>query len=335
MSLPPMFVGWKVPETRGPESGNGLPAESLSVIVTLLAEVAPPTSDIMIAFCPSGPTSRMSTSSGNTWLKLLSVTVTVLTVPVTPEIDMLDGYGEATPPAGIVIEVGLHPLGQVPLTVTVKLQLPPGPPAEAVHVTVVTPVGKKEPEAGEQVTVPQSPLVVGAEYVTTAPQLPGEFSAVTFPGQVKTQASAGTVVIFKHQPPPILPRSPLESSFTYRLQVPFGGVPVKTLNAEAPDGAGAGAGNISAPSTTSVGLNVPLASGPPSDRLLAAASSRVMVNPLTALPPPTSERMMAFCPPGPTRSISTSSGNAWLKLFRVTVTVFTNPVLPEIEMFEG
>jgi len=45
------------------------------------------------------------------------------------------------------------------LTVTVNEQLPP---ADAVQVTVVVPFGKKDPDAGLQVTVPQVPVVVGA-----------------------------------------------------------------------------------------------------------------------------------------------------------------------------
>jgi hypothetical protein len=49
--------------------------------------------------------------------------------------------------------------GWVSLTVTVKLQLGP---AEVVQVTVVTPLSNVDPEAGVQVTVPQSPVAVGA-----------------------------------------------------------------------------------------------------------------------------------------------------------------------------
>jgi hypothetical protein len=49
--------------------------------------------------------------------------------------------------------------GCVSLTVTVKVQLGP---ELVVQVTVVVPFGKNEPEAGEQVTVPQVPVVVGA-----------------------------------------------------------------------------------------------------------------------------------------------------------------------------
>jgi hypothetical protein len=46
------------------------------------------------------------------------------------------------------------------LTVTVKLQLGP---AVVLHVTVVTPIGKVEPDDGTQVTVPHPPTVDGAE----------------------------------------------------------------------------------------------------------------------------------------------------------------------------
>ena len=45
-------------------------------------------------------------------------------------------------------------------TVIVNEQLPK--PIDDVAVTVVVPTGKNEPEAGEVVTVPQSPEVVGA-----------------------------------------------------------------------------------------------------------------------------------------------------------------------------
>lgn len=47
----------------------------------------------------------------------------------------------------------------VSLTVTVNEQVGP---ADAVQVTVVVPFGKGDPDAGEQLTVPQLPVVVGA-----------------------------------------------------------------------------------------------------------------------------------------------------------------------------
>jgi hypothetical protein len=152
-------VGLKAPVTSGPELGRLVAAASSSVSVIPLTAVEPPTSDMMMAFWPPGPTNNMSTSSGNVWPKLFSATVTWVTVPTNPEIASVAGYGVAAPPPLIVIAVGLQPPGQVPVIVTVKLQVPP---AKAVQVTVVVPIGKNDPEGGEQVTVPQVPLVVGA-----------------------------------------------------------------------------------------------------------------------------------------------------------------------------
>lgn len=48
--------------------------------------------------------------------------------------------------------------GMSSVTVTVKLQLGP---TDAMQVTVVVPTGNVDPEAGLQMTVPQSPVVVG------------------------------------------------------------------------------------------------------------------------------------------------------------------------------
>jgi hypothetical protein len=62
---------------------------------------------------------------------------------------------------GLTVIIG----ASVSLTVTVKPQLGP---AAVEHVTLVVPTGKKEPEAGEQVTVPQPDVVVGAK-LTAAP----------------------------------------------------------------------------------------------------------------------------------------------------------------------
>jgi hypothetical protein len=159
VSTPGPFVGLNVPDTSGPASGRLVAAASSSVNVTLTASGLPPTSDIIIAFCPPGATSNMSTSSGNMWLKLFNLTVTLLTTPVNPEIASVDGYGLAAPTGLIVIAVGLHPPGHVPVTVTEKLQLCP---AVAVQVTVVVPIGKNVPDAGKQLTAPHVPLVVGA-----------------------------------------------------------------------------------------------------------------------------------------------------------------------------
>lgn len=68
VSPAPMFVGLNVPDVSGPGSGKFDPAASFSVIVRFVTPIEPPTSDIMIAFAPVGPTSRKSASSGNAWL---------------------------------------------------------------------------------------------------------------------------------------------------------------------------------------------------------------------------------------------------------------------------
>jgi hypothetical protein len=71
------------------------------------------------------------------------------------------------------------------LTVTVNVQLDP---CVVLHVTVVVPTGKKEPEAGEQATAPQVPVVVGAK-LTTAPHWFGSFACVMFAGQLIEQGT--------------------------------------------------------------------------------------------------------------------------------------------------
>jgi hypothetical protein len=61
---------------------------------------------MMIAFCPWGPTSRKSRSSGKKWMSERRVTVTLATVPW-PETTMFDGYGLAGPLSGMRIGAGL------------------------------------------------------------------------------------------------------------------------------------------------------------------------------------------------------------------------------------
>ena len=48
------------------------------------------------------------------------------------------------------------------MTVTVKVQSGLAAVPDASQETVVVPLGKNEPDAGEHVTVPQVPVVVGA-----------------------------------------------------------------------------------------------------------------------------------------------------------------------------
>ena len=75
--------------------------------------------------------------------------------------------------------------GCVSLTVTVKLHVNP---AVEVTFTVVTPTGKKEPEAGVAVTVPQPAVLVGAGKFTIAPHWFVVLLTTTFDGHVNVQA---------------------------------------------------------------------------------------------------------------------------------------------------
>ena len=75
------------------------------------------------------------------------------------------------------------------MTVTVNEQLGPA----VVHVTVVVPFGKNDPEAGEHTTVPHPPPVVAGANVTTAPHWSNAFGAVIFIGQLIEHANTVTV----------------------------------------------------------------------------------------------------------------------------------------------
>ena len=112
---------------------------------------------------------------------------------------------------------------------------------------------------------------------------------------------------------------------------------MKIERGEAPEAAGAGAGQVSgsgASPTRLVGLNVPVTKVA-AVILLAAASSRVRSMPATSPPPPTSDIMTAFCPPGPTRRMSMSLGKVWVNPLSFTVTFKTVPERPLTAMFEG
>ena len=85
------------------------------------------------------------------------------------------------------------------------------------------------------------------------------------PGLLGTAARTAVVVgtaevMVRHQPPLMLPLSPVASSLTHRLHVPLGEAPLNALaNVDVPAGAasdgeaGAGEGNVS-PAPLSVGL---------------------------------------------------------------------------------
>ncbi len=90
-------------------------------------------------------------------------------------------------------------------TVTVNVQVPVFAAASvAVHVTVVTPTGKLDPEAGTQFTVAPGQLsdAVGVVYVTVAdPEDGGDSTTVMFEGQVTVGACASfTVTVNEHEP---------------------------------------------------------------------------------------------------------------------------------------
>ena len=99
-----------------------------------------------------------------------------------------------------------------------------------------------------KVTVPvvtgAPPLVTVAVKVTEVPVVDGFGEELT---TVVVDAATSEVVIVTLHPPAIDPVSPVASSTTYRLHVPFGLVPVKVPRVVADPGAGAGAGNESAP----------------------------------------------------------------------------------------
>ena len=73
--------------------------------------------------------------------------------------------------------------GSVSFTVTVKLHDGPTP---VVTITVVVPIGKKEPDAGVAVTVPQLPEVLIIKF-TIAPHWLGSLLVIIFAGHVTEQ----------------------------------------------------------------------------------------------------------------------------------------------------
>src|ERR1051325_7782823 len=89
------FVGRKVPDTIWLVCGRPEAASSSKVSVTLFTGFGDvdelPASDITMTRWPVGLTSSPSTSAGNVCERLLSVTVTLLTEPATPETRIEDG----------------------------------------------------------------------------------------------------------------------------------------------------------------------------------------------------------------------------------------------------
>ena len=85
--------------------------------------------------------------------------------------------------------------------------------------------------------------LVAYTQVTDWPVLDGLSGEVT---AVEVLA-ADAVVMFRVQPPEMLPASGQASSTTYRLHVPFGSIPLNAARVVFPDAAGAGAGKTSGP----------------------------------------------------------------------------------------
>jgi len=116
---------------------------------------------------------------------------------VTPgQLSLAVGAGKLTATHGLVID-GVFTVwfggqvivgGCVSLTVTVNVQVAVLlEESLTVQVTVVVPLGKNEPEAGEQPGAPtpgQLSLTVGGGYVAAAPHWLGSFDLVMFAGQV-------------------------------------------------------------------------------------------------------------------------------------------------------
>src|SRR5262245_60127711 len=75
-------------------SGTAVGARSSKVTFTFSSGGAP-AADIRIVFWPVGPETRESISCGKPWLMFANVTATFPTVPVTPEMLIVDGYGRA------------------------------------------------------------------------------------------------------------------------------------------------------------------------------------------------------------------------------------------------
>ena len=84
-----------------------------------------------------------------------------------------------------------------------------------------------------------------------------------------------------------------------------------------------------------MGRQLPEVKGPVSGIIAAAWSSKTTLTPVTAVAPPASDMMIAFWPPGPTRSISRSSGKVCVMPLTERLTSVTLVPAPLITQFEG
>ena len=88
-------------------SDTTLVAKSSNCRFTPETAKPPPASESSITFWPPGPTSSMSMSAGTVWVRLLRVTCTRTTWPLTPETNRVEGYGVALVLSRMVIGAGL------------------------------------------------------------------------------------------------------------------------------------------------------------------------------------------------------------------------------------
>ena len=157
----------------------------------------PPASDMMIEFCPAGPTSKISTSSGNVWLIPVRSTVTLVTLPDNPETRISDGYGLAIARSLIVMAAVLEKLAGVHAGVPVKI-------AVAVAVAV---------DVDVDVAVAVAVLVAVLVGVIVA-VLVGVPVFVGVDVEVGVPATQLSVTMCNVQPPLMLPTSAVASSRT-------------------------------------------------------------------------------------------------------------------------
>ena len=97
-------------------------------------------SDIRMNLAPDGLTSKTSTSEGNVCVSVLSVAVTVTTLPVRPETTISDGYGFDGAPAG-------SPVPVPGIVIVAELEnVPEAQPGVGVAVGVAVGVGVGPPQ---------------------------------------------------------------------------------------------------------------------------------------------------------------------------------------------
>ena len=142
---------------------------------------------------------------------------------------------------------------------------------------------------------------------------------------------------FSAHPPVIRPASRSEPSNTNSCHVPFGSVPLNSAKELPWGGLGAGGGPWNPnPSRLALelGLYVPLVTLRPSFRG-TPSSSNVSVRPMTLPKPPTPLIRSTLCPPGPTRTTSTSEGKACSNPSSSTFRSVTTPRRSETSIADG